>query len=160
MLSLWKYFIPPVNLICCSFTYILSKLILPVYWYRQSGSEMCPTEILLGTPCSPALSQFKYKEACLQWICSALIKAAEFSFSECLRSVWVSRKVRAKSVGNSYSWLCERSGPWCHGIIVLPLFSLGSFSPLVVRSCDFCMYWGESPIKPWKPTKNVLFSFR
>lgn len=90
MLSLWKYFIPPVNLICCSFTYILSKLILPVYWYRQSGSEMCPTEILLGTPCSPALSQFKYKEACLQWICSALIKAAEFSFSECLRSVWVS----------------------------------------------------------------------
>lgn len=44
--------------------YILSKLILPVYWYRQTGSEICPTEILLGTPCSPALSQFKHKCVC------------------------------------------------------------------------------------------------
>lgn len=40
--------------------YILSKLILPVYWYGQTGSDICLTEILLGIPCSPALNQFKY----------------------------------------------------------------------------------------------------
>lgn len=132
----------------------LSKLILPVYWYGQTGSECVQQR-----SCWEHLAVLHLANLnAIKCICSESALHSLKQLNSHSVSAWVSRKVWAKSVGNSDGWLCEGSGLWCHGIIILPLFSLGAFSPLVVRSWFLYVLRRESnkTLEPHKKCRVFL----